>query len=87
MADQGRWRADGEEEFAAELGYVIISASDGRSELAWEPKPPWVNRTGTVFGGIVAAMVDTVAGTAVGSSPILEAGSRRSGRLQAGSLL
>jgi uncharacterized protein (TIGR00369 family) len=62
------WRSEGEEEYAATLGYRVVSASDGRTELLWQPGPPWVNRGGGVFGGIVAAVVDSVAGLALASS-------------------
>jgi uncharacterized protein (TIGR00369 family) len=53
---------------AAALGYRVVFTGDGKSEIEWIPRPPWVNYGGTVFGGIVSALVDTVTGLAVASA-------------------
>lgn len=47
------------------LGYSLVSAGDGRAEVSFEGRPEFANLMGFVQGGLVAAMLDTAASTAL----------------------
>jgi uncharacterized protein (TIGR00369 family) len=53
--------------------WKIALMQDGRAEASWTPTPDMANPFGSVHGGIIATVIDELAGAAVISS--IEAGS------------
>ena len=47
------------------LGFALVSAGDGRSEVTFEGRPEFANLMGYVQGGFVAAMLDAAGSTAL----------------------
>jgi uncharacterized protein (TIGR00369 family) len=50
-----------------------VLKQDGKTEVSWTPSPDMANPFGSVHGGIIATVIDEVAGGAVMS--LIEAGS------------
>ncbi|MGY1726823.1 PaaI family thioesterase [Geodermatophilus sp. SYSU D01062] len=54
--------------FAGRLGATVQDAADGAATLAFEVRDEHLNPAGTLHGGVVATLVDTVMGQAVRST-------------------
>ncbi|MGY1737998.1 PaaI family thioesterase [Geodermatophilus sp. SYSU D00684] len=54
--------------FAGRLGATVEDAGDGAATLAFEVRDEHLNPAGTLHGGVVATLVDTVMGQAVRST-------------------
>jgi uncharacterized protein (TIGR00369 family) len=56
--------------FTEQIQHVLRYVDPERGELSWEfpPNPAWAGHAGLIFGGYLAAMVDSTAGACIGAT-------------------